>query len=261
MPVQNPGHRQGRADPPPVQQDRPTYAPYVTGATPYANRRPSHQSAKTARSEFAPNFARIRIQMPTQVDGRSAVRSVPQRGIHGRASGNACHGVSARHATVTYMSVAPLAYHWSRASSRAWRLGRSTIGRNWLTGRIWPVVIGSWHGLTVRTDHRDASPRRRTDHRRDLAEPGTRCQTRTAGFAGRRRAGRHAGLSPVDMGLDRCPSGRRGLRSDDAGRPGDQGQALRPSGYAAYWVVTPDVIRAHRAYVARLPHPHRVPAR
>lgn len=150
------------------------------------------------------------------------------------------------------MSVAPLAYHWSKSEFlRAWEAGAFDHRAELVDGEVWPVVIGSWHGLTVgqiigtlpRSGGRITKETLPTGD--SLPDPD--CWVRRAGAEPVGTLGSRLSIwDSTDVLLVVEVSDQTMLADLEI-----KAKLYGRAGYAAYWVVTPDVIYEHTVPTSR----------
>lgn len=144
------------------------------------------------------------------------------------------------------MSVVPLTYRWSQSEFlRAWEAAAFDHRVELVDGEVWPVVIGSWHGVTV-GEVIASLPRagaKVTTETLPTGEslPDPDCWVRRAGAKPIGTLGARLSVwSPDDVLLVVEVSDETMLVDLEV-----KARLYGRSGYPVYWVVTPEVIYEH----------------
>jgi hypothetical protein len=144
------------------------------------------------------------------------------------------------------MSVVPLTYRWSQSEfMRAWEAGAFDHRVELVDGEVWPVVIGSWHGVTV-GEIIAALPRagaKVTTETLPSGEslPDPDCWVRRADATPIGKLGvRLSVWGPADVQLVVEVSDETLLADLEV-----KAKLYGRAGYPVYWVVTPEVIYEH----------------
>jgi putative restriction endonuclease len=144
------------------------------------------------------------------------------------------------------MSVVPLTYRWSQSEFlRAFEAGAFDHRVELVDGEVWPVVIGSWHGVTVgeiiaalpRTGAKVTTETLPTSE--SLPDPD--CWVRRAGATPVGKLGARLSVwSAKDVLLVVEVSDETMLADLEI-----KAKLYGRAGYPVYWVVTPEVIYEH----------------